>query len=215
MANFSGVHSLTGGHCKSCRNTEGNAPAKDATDCCTQCFSAEWAGKGCSFFTFEGESTSVGGTTAGGTCWFKTNDHGPALQRLGCISGGHPSTPPPAPPKPCNKWVTPAEASADNSAFLLTFSAVCFMTVRDIARQHTHDRPMGLIQSAWGGSRLEAWMSDEALASAGAPVAGNIPLNNNKSPAGAANVRCTVRQKFALEDVIGSHACLLEALTCV
>lgn len=30
-------------------------------------------------------------------------------------------------------------------------------------------------------------MSDEALASAGAPVAGNIPLNNNKSPAGAAN----------------------------
>ena len=56
-----------------------------------------------------------------------------------------------------------------------------------MARQHTHDRPMGLVQSAWGGSRLEAWMSAEALAGAGAPVAGNVPANNNKSPKGAAN----------------------------
>jgi hypothetical protein len=87
--------------------------------------------------------------------------------------------------------VTPEQAAADNSAFLLSFSAVCFMTVRDIARQHTHDRPMGLVQAAWGGSRLESWMSAEALASAGAPVnnnkTSNVPANNNKTPKGAAN----------------------------
>ena len=44
-----------------------------------------------------------------------------------------------------------------------------------------------MIATAWGGSRLEAWMSAEALATAGAPVAGNVPPNNNKSPNGMAN----------------------------
>ena len=166
----------------------GNAPAKDAADCCSQCFSATWAAKGCSFFTFD---PGLAGGTTGGSCWFKTNGHGSPQSRAGYVSGGHPSTPPPTPPKPCNRWVTPEQAAADNSAFLLSFSAVCFMTVRDIARQHTHDRPMGLVQAAWGGSRLESWMSAEALASAGAPVnnnkTSNVPANNNKTPMGAAN----------------------------
>jgi hypothetical protein len=166
----------------------GTALATDAADCCTQCFNATWAAKGCSFFTFAPAARgSAAAAAGGGTCYLKNNAHGPALPRTGYVSGGHATPPPPSPPKPCNKWLTPAEASADDSAFLLSFSAVCFMTVRDIARQHTHDRPMGLIQSAWGGSRLESWMSAEALAGVGAPVAGNIPPNNNKSPNGAAN----------------------------
>jgi hypothetical protein len=164
----------------------GKAPAKDAADCCAQCSGAKWAAQGCSFFTFE--PVAAGGGTAG-TCWFKTNSHGPPLARAGYVSGGRPITPPPAAAKPCNKWVTPKEAAADANTFLLSFSAVCYMTVRNIARQHTRDRPMGLIQAAWGGSRLESWMSAEALASAGAPVAGNIPANNNKSPKGAANTK--------------------------
>jgi hypothetical protein len=129
----------------------GNTPGKDAADCCALCFGAKWAAQGCSFFTYE--PATAGGNTAGGTCWLKTNSHGPPQPRAGYVSGGRPSTPPPALPKPCNKWVTPSEAAADGSAFLLSFSAVCFMTVREIARQHTHDRPMALIQSAWGGSR--------------------------------------------------------------
>jgi hypothetical protein len=33
------------------------------------------------------------------------------------------------------------------------FSAVCYMSVREIARLHTSKRPMGLIFSAWGGTR--------------------------------------------------------------
>lgn len=44
-----------------------------------------------------------------------------------------------------------------------SFSAVCYMTARDVARMHTGNRPVGLIQSAWGGTRVEAWMSPKAL----------------------------------------------------
>lgn len=46
---------------------------------------------------------------------------------------------------------------------IATFSAVCYMTARDVARMHTGTRPVGLIQSAWGGTRVEAWMSAKAL----------------------------------------------------
>ena len=50
------------------------------------------------------------------------------------------------------------------------------MTVRDIAKMHTQPgRPMGLVLSAWGGTRVEAWMSAEDIATAGAPVVGNVP----------------------------------------
>ena len=63
--------------------------------------------------------------------------------------------------------MTPAEASANGARYLLSFSAVCFMTVREIARMHSGQRPMGLVQAAWGGSRIESWMSSSALASAG------------------------------------------------
>ena len=92
-------------------------------------------------------SQAVAGSAA--ACWFKTSSHGPARPLPGAVSGavGGPAPPPP-PPKPCNRWLTPAEASADKAAYLLSFSAVCFMTVRDIARMHTHNRPMGLIQAA-------------------------------------------------------------------
>lgn len=159
----------------------GHTSAKDATDCCSLCFSPEWASRGCSFFTFE---PPIDTATTNGTCWLKSNDHGPALTRPGYVSGGHVA---PEQPKPCNKWITSHEAMANNAAFLLSFSAVCYMTVRDIARYHTGQRPMGLIQSAWGGSRLEAWMSAEALATVGPPVSGNVPTNNHQSPKDAAN----------------------------
>ena len=43
------------------------------------------------------------------------------------------------------------------------------MTVRDIAKLHTGDRPIALIQSAWGGTRVEAWMAADDAPAAGAP----------------------------------------------
>ena len=39
--------------------------------------------------------------------------------------------------EPCNQWLTVENATANNSSFLQDFSAVCFLTVRDIARMHT------------------------------------------------------------------------------
>lgn len=114
----------------------GHAPSSSAAECCTQCSSAEWSAKGCKFFTF-----------AAGTCWFKVDSNG-VRTSVGSISGGVAPLPPPPPPpplKPCNKWLTAAEASADDSKFLLSFSAVCFLTVRDVAMMHTGQRPMGLV----------------------------------------------------------------------
>ena len=66
-----------------------------------------------------------------------------------------------------------------NETTLPPFSAVCYMTARDIVtmlaaldgraddgrtapKKNMH--PVGLIQSAWGGTRVEAWMSPKALA---------------------------------------------------
>ena len=152
----------------------GSAPGSGAADCCAQCGNATWAALGCRFFTLAPD----------GTCWFKKDSSGKRASK-GAISGGvapppAPTPPPPPPaPKPCNRWLTAAEAEG---AFLLSFSAVCFMTARDVARLAAAvpgaaaHRPVGLVQAAWGGSRVEAWMSAKALASAGPPVAGNVPF---------------------------------------
>jgi sialate O-acetylesterase len=45
------------------------------------------------------------------------------------------------------------------------FSAACFYFAREL--QKTVDVPMGLIQAAWGGSRIEAWTSAVALRAGG------------------------------------------------
>ena len=45
------------------------------------------------------------------------------------------------------------------------FSAACFYFARELRK--TIDVPMGLIQAAWGGSRIEAWTSADALRSSG------------------------------------------------
>lgn len=43
------------------------------------------------------------------------------------------------------------------------FSAVCYLTATEIADLHSGTRPLGLIQSAWGGTPVEAWMSEQML----------------------------------------------------
>lgn len=67
----------------------------------------------------------------------------------------------------CNQWIT---ADAE---YLSNFSAVCYLTARDISLMHIGQRPVGLIMSAWGGTRVEAWMSTESIA--GTPYAGRVP----------------------------------------
>lgn len=48
---------------------------------------------------------------------------------------------------------------------LRDFSAACFYFAREL--QKTVDVPMGLINAAWGGSRIQAWTSGEALRASG------------------------------------------------
>lgn len=55
---------------------------------------------------------------------------------------------------------TPAD-----SGTVADFSAACYYYARELRR--TVDVPMGLIAAAWGGSRIETWMGDEALRRAG------------------------------------------------
>lgn len=45
------------------------------------------------------------------------------------------------------------------------FSATCYYFAREL--QKTVDVPMGLINAAWGGSRIQAWISGDALRAAG------------------------------------------------
>ena len=109
----------------------------------------------------------------------------------------------------CNKWLTATEALAPSPstgrAFIDMFSAVCFMTVRDIARMHADNegqRPIALIQSAWGGTRVEAWMSTEALAAAAQRTAGHLtPPPRPNSPNAASvlyNAMVAPWNKFAV-----------------
>lgn len=49
------------------------------------------------------------------------------------------------------------------------FSAACYFFGREL--QKTVKVPLGLINSSWGGSKIEAWMSDAALRAAGGDAA--------------------------------------------
>ncbi len=87
----------------------------------------------------------------------------------------------------CNRWLTAKEAALEDSSkdptssFVASFSAVCYMAARDLARLHTGNRPVGLIQSAWGGTRVEAWTSAAALAST--PFASDVPAGKGPNAA--------------------------------
>ncbi len=66
---------------------------------------------------------------------------------------------------PLDTFATPVlwkKAAPENTA---DFSATCFYYAREL--QKTVDVPMGLIVAAWGGSRIQAWASAEALRTTG------------------------------------------------
>jgi hypothetical protein len=50
------------------------------------------------------------------------------------------------------------------------FSAICYLTLRDVSRMHTGSRPIGLIESDWGGTPVQAWTPPEGLAACGLPL---------------------------------------------
>ncbi|HEY5852371.1 MAG TPA: sialate O-acetylesterase [Lysobacter sp.] len=57
------------------------------------------------------------------------------------------------------KWLKAAPETVPN------FSAACFYYAREL--QKTVKVPMGLVTAAWGGSRIQAWTSGEALRASG------------------------------------------------
>ncbi len=74
-------------------------------------------------------------------------------------------------------WYTP-----DDSERLSQFSAVCFLTARSVTDMLGNDngrRVIGLIHSAWGGTRIEAWSSEDALNSCNVPPNGNGENQND------------------------------------
>ena len=62
---------------------------------------------------------------------------------------------------PRTAFATAPEWSVANSASVAEFSAVCWFFAR--ALQSRHAVPLGLIQASWGGSSIEAWLSENAL----------------------------------------------------
>jgi len=68
-------------------------------------------------------------------------------------------------PRPLDRFAQPVLWKVASPATVPDFSAACFYFARELRK--TVDVPMGLIVSAWGGSRIEPWMSDAALRAAG------------------------------------------------
>lgn len=66
---------------------------------------------------------------------------------------------------PLRKFVRPVRWQAATSESVADFSATCFYFAREL-QKHV-DVPMGLIHASWGGSKIEPWMSTEALQAAG------------------------------------------------
>ncbi len=67
--------------------------------------------------------------------------------------------------RPQSVWEMPTQWQQAQGAAIDAFSAVCYFFGREI--RGTVDVPIGLIQSAWGGTRIESWLSAAALRGAG------------------------------------------------
>jgi len=62
---------------------------------------------------------------------------------------------------PAANFSQPVQWQPVDSDSVRDFSAACYYFAREL--QKTVDVPMGLVNAAWGGSRIQAWISGEAL----------------------------------------------------
>ena len=67
--------------------------------------------------------------------------------------------------EPLRHFIDPVSWKPTQPQNVGRFSAACYYFAREL--QKTVQVPIGLIDASWGGSRIEAWMSDVALRSAG------------------------------------------------
>ncbi|GAA5069148.1 sialate O-acetylesterase [Lysobacter panacisoli] len=66
---------------------------------------------------------------------------------------------------PQETFATPVKWTATSPDTIRDFSAACYYYAREL--QKTVNVPMGLVNAAWGGSRIQAWTSGDALRSTG------------------------------------------------
>ncbi|WP_040369986.1 sialate O-acetylesterase [Blastomonas sp. AAP53] len=74
-------------------------------------------------------------------------------------------------------WLTSAPDTAGG------FSAACFYMAQDLRR--SADVPIGAIHSSWGGSRISAWMGDDALRASDQSAASDLRQLYARDPAAA------------------------------
>jgi sialate O-acetylesterase len=67
--------------------------------------------------------------------------------------------------RPLDQFMQPVTWQVASPATVPDFSAACFYFARELRK--TIDVPMGLLVAAWGGSRIQTWMSAAALRAAG------------------------------------------------
>jgi hypothetical protein len=72
-------------------------------------------------------------------------------------------------------WSVAAPAS------VASFSATCWMAAKELARTLGPAQPLGLIESAWSGTCVQAWISADALPACGAPPPAQPPMNANST----------------------------------
>ena len=60
-------------------------------------------------------------------------------------------------------FASPLEWKVAGPETTLDFSAVCYYFARELKRTASVDVPQGLINSSWGGTRIETWLSQDAL----------------------------------------------------
>lgn len=64
-------------------------------------------------------------------------------------------------PAPLRRFQAPVKWETASAESVVDFSALCFFFAKDIIADA--DAPIGLIGSSWGGSRIEPWISADAL----------------------------------------------------
>ncbi|WOI52474.1 sialate O-acetylesterase [Parvularcula sp. LCG005] len=79
-------------------------------------------------------------------------------------------------PVPQDELVTPVPWAVASADTVKEFSAVCYFTARHL-REANPDMPLGLIDSNWGGSQIEAWLSLDAMKAGGINPQGVDLLN--------------------------------------
>ena len=82
--------------------------------------------------------------------------------------------------KSCRElWEPASSAALGRSPAWNTFSAVCFLTGRDIHDALGGKVPIGLISSNWGGTKVELWQPPDSIKDCGQTRGGQGTLYNS------------------------------------